>query len=299
MTLPDHAAPDDAAPGRRRIILSADDYGLSPGIGAAIRTLIEAGRLSATACMTPSPDWPTEAALLKPFSDRADIGLHFTLTGLPGLVTRPGGHAAPPTLGQVIAQALSGRLDLGAVAAELDAQLDAFEAAMGRPPDFLDGHHHVHQLAGIRKIVVQTVLRRYPLGRIYVRSCSDRIVATFGHGCQIGRAFAIGGLGLGFAGLLRRRGIATNTAFRGVRSFAASETYADLFPRWLHKVPDGALIMCHPGHVDASLVARDGVTTPREAEFAFLASPQAAAALDQADVHLRRGAFLYTKSAPA
>ena len=33
---------------------------------------------------------------------------------------------------------------------------------------------------------------------------------------------------------------------------------------------DGALIMCHPGHVDASLVARDPVTAPREAEFAFI-----------------------------
>jgi len=245
--------------------------------------------------MTSSPDWPAEAALLKPFSGRADIGLHFTLTGLPGLVsTQP-----PPALGQLIIRALTGRLDLGAVAAELNAQLDAFEAAMGCPPDFLDGHHHVHQLAGIRKIVVETVRRRYPSAGFYVRNCSDRIVATFGHGCQLGRTFTIGALGSGFAALLRDNGIATNTAFRGVRSFAASENYAELFTRWLQAIPDGALIMCHPGHVDASLTARDSVTTPRDAEFAFLAGRGAATALAEAGVQVQRGSFLYTMGARA
>jgi predicted glycoside hydrolase/deacetylase ChbG (UPF0249 family) len=84
-----------------------------------------------------------------------------------------------------------------------------------------------------------------------------------------------------------------------VRSFAASENYPALFARWLHHLPDGALIMCHPGHVDASLVARDSVTTAREAEFAFLASEQAGALLAQAGVVLQRGAFLYSTGAPA
>ena len=295
MTLSDHAAVPDSVPGGKRIILSADDYGLSPGIGTAIRSLIDAGRLSATACMTASPDWPAEAALLKSFCGRADIGLHFTLTGLPGLVT----GQAPPALGQLIIRAHTGRLDLGAVAAELDAQFDAFETAMGQAPDFLDGHHHVHQLAGIRKIVVETVRRRYPSCAFYVRNCSDRIVATFGHGHQIGRTFSVGGLGLGFAALLRESGIPTNTAFRGVRSFAASENYADLFAGWLRNIPDGALIMCHPGHVDASLAARDHVTAPREAELAFLAGPGAKAALVRAGAQVQRGAFLYTMGAPA
>jgi predicted glycoside hydrolase/deacetylase ChbG (UPF0249 family) len=297
MTLPDHHAPHVSHRGRKRLILSADDYGLSPGIGKAIRSLIDAGRLSATACMTPSPDWPAEAALLKPLSNRADIGLHFTLTGLPGLAS--GGAAQPPSLAQLVLRALTGRLDLGAVAAELDAQFDAFEAAMGRPPDFLDGHHHVHQLAGVRKVVVETVRRRYPGAPLYVRTCGDGLMTIVGRRSQIGRSLAVAGLGLGFSGYLRSHGLATNTAFRGVRSFAASENYPALFARWLHDVPDGALIMCHPGHVDASLVARDPVTTAREAEFAFLASGQAGSLLARAGVEVRRGAFLYTMGAPA
>ena len=94
MTLSDHSARPASHPVGKRLILSADDYGLSPGIGKAIRSLIDAGRLSATACMTPSPDWQSEAALLKPLSNRADIGLHFTLTGLPGLAGRRHGSAS-------------------------------------------------------------------------------------------------------------------------------------------------------------------------------------------------------------
>ncbi|HSV29265.1 MAG TPA: ChbG/HpnK family deacetylase, partial [Candidatus Omnitrophota bacterium] len=42
------------------VTLCADDYGLAPGIGRAIRDLIAAGRLQATGCMTGSPHWPAE-----------------------------------------------------------------------------------------------------------------------------------------------------------------------------------------------------------------------------------------------
>ena len=47
-------------------ILCADDYGLAPGVGRAIRNLIERGRLSATSCMTAGRFWPEEARLLQP-----------------------------------------------------------------------------------------------------------------------------------------------------------------------------------------------------------------------------------------
>ena len=50
--------------GRRPVLavtLCADDYGIAPGVGAAIRDLAERGRLLATGCMVGGPHWADEA----------------------------------------------------------------------------------------------------------------------------------------------------------------------------------------------------------------------------------------------
>ena len=39
-------------------------------------------------------------------------------------------------------------------------------------------------------------------------------------------------------------------------------------------MPDGGLVMCHPGFVDETLVSLDPLTTQRESEHAFLAGAQ-------------------------
>ena len=44
----------------RRIWLCADDYGLSPGVNAAIRDLLERGRINATSVMTVTPAFTRE-----------------------------------------------------------------------------------------------------------------------------------------------------------------------------------------------------------------------------------------------
>ena len=50
--------------------------------------------------------------------------------------------------------------------------------------------------------------------------------------------------------------------------------FAKIFPRFLAGLPDGGLIMCHPGFVDAELKRLDPLTTMREREFAFFNSDE-------------------------
>ena len=79
------------------------------------------------------------------------------------------------------------------------------------------------------------------------------------------------------SGTFRRRaaalGIATNPAFAGTYDFADQDApdFAALFPRFLEGLPDGGLIMCHPGMVDAELERLDPLTTQREREYAYFA----------------------------
>src|SRR5437762_2049613 len=66
------------------------------------------------------------------------------------------------------------------------------------------------------------------------------------------------------------RGLRTNPAFAGTYAFDASANFAALFPRFLDSLPDGSVVMCHPGFVDAELERLDPLTTLREKEYAFL-----------------------------
>ena len=86
------------------------------------------------------------------------------------------------------------------------------------------------------------------------------------------KALTLDVLSLGFRGNAKRLGLATNPAFAGAYVFNAKARIAKIFPRFLAGLPDGGLIMCHPGHVDAELERLDPLTHLREREFAYFNS---------------------------
>jgi predicted glycoside hydrolase/deacetylase ChbG (UPF0249 family) len=67
-------------------------------------------------------------------------------------------------------------------------------------------------------------------------------------------------------------GIKFNTGFAGTYSFNSRANYAKIFPRFLTGLPDGGLVMCHPGFVDDALKSLDSLTTLRQDEFSFFSS---------------------------
>jgi predicted glycoside hydrolase/deacetylase ChbG (UPF0249 family) len=252
--------------------LCADDYAIAPATSAAIRDLIAAGRLSATSCMTVSPHWPAEAVALQPLRGQADIGLHFTLTAFAPLAAMPHTAAAGgafPSLAALARRAYLRRLDGAEVAAELERQLDRFEEEFGAPPDFIDGHHHVHQLPVVRDAVLAVFRRRLGAGRAWLRLCVEPPAAILRRGVAPVEALAVSAMGLALRQRARRAGIRANRSFRGVRSFA-ERGFPDLFERWLKELVPGTLIMCHPGLPDAALAAVDSVVEQRRQEYDFL-----------------------------
>jgi predicted glycoside hydrolase/deacetylase ChbG (UPF0249 family) len=70
--------------------------------------------------------------------------------------------------------------------------------------------------------------------------------------------------------LAARQGVPTNVAFAGTYSFRPQADFEKLFGEFLHDLPDGAVVMCHPGKVDAELRRLDPLTDLREREYAFL-----------------------------
>jgi Uncharacterized protein conserved in bacteria len=68
-----------------------------------------------------------------------------------------------------------------------------------------------------------------------------------------------------------RANIAFNPAFAGAYDFSRQPDYGALMRQFLDGLPEGGLIMCHPGFVDETLVSLDPLTGQREREYAFLA----------------------------
>jgi len=255
-----------------RLILCADDYGLAPGVSRAIVRLLAAGRLSAASCITVTRFWPEQAAALRPFADRADIGLHLTLTDLKPLGSLP--ELAPagtlPPITTLLARALLRRLPRQEIAAEFERQLAAFESAFGRPPAFLDGHLHVQQLPMVRDVVIELWQRRLRGAGAWLR-IADELALENGI-----KGLTIALLGRGLRRRARQAGAPANDRFAGVYDLTDRVPYGALFERFV--AGNGApnqrlLVMCHPGEVDDELRAVDPVTAAREAELRFLEGP--------------------------
>lgn len=81
-------------------------------------------------------------------------------------------------------------------------------------------------------------------------------------------------------------GIAFNPGFAGAYDFAKAPDFGALMARFLDGLPDGGLVMCHPGYVDDILVDLDPFTDQREREYAYLASDAFVRLLDEKDVTL-------------
>lgn len=248
--------------GGRSIILCADDYALHPLVDEAVLRLAEAGRLSATSCMSTAPGWRAAAGQLKPLRPRLQLGLHFNLT------EGHGGAYPAHSLGQVLAAAYLRRLAPAQLQDAWRAQLDAFEDAIGSRPDYIDGHQHVHQLPGVRAALLAELRRRYGDGTLpWVRS-----TVPAGKLWRDPKAAVIALLGgWSAARLLRRAGVAMNRGFGGVYGFDAPspEAYGAHMQRWLAQVRDGSLIMCHPA---AGVMPDDAIGRQRPVEFAYLMS---------------------------
>jgi predicted glycoside hydrolase/deacetylase ChbG (UPF0249 family) len=253
------------------IVLCADDYGIAPGVSRAIRDLLDRGRLSATSCMVVSPDFAGEGPLLKPYLDRADIGLHLTLT-----LDRP--------LAGLMRAAYLRRLDSRAIAAEIDGQIESFTRALGRAPDFIDGHQHVHLLPGVREPVLAAATKTGAYLRL-----TDEPLGAIGHTrVAAGKSAFLSLMARPMARLAARSRIRRNSGFRGARSFAERDPFGALFRRMIAGSPAGTIVMCHPGLVDAALAGRDSVTAAREDEYRYFLSEEFPADLAAANLRLSR-----------
>jgi predicted glycoside hydrolase/deacetylase ChbG (UPF0249 family) len=245
-------------PAARRLIVNADDFGLTAGVSQGILRAHRAGLVTSTTVLASLPPQPELDGLAT--ASGLGLGLHFNLTwGRP--VSAP--HTVPSLVdaegqfGRDLA-ALQARVRPEDVRREGDAQIEAFARRFGRSPTHLDSHHHVHRLPGVMDAVVDVALA----ARLPLRSQDA-----------------------GFRDGLRRHGIATTDHFVGDAGAEPYWTTARLLDL-LATLPLGLTeLMCHPGVFDDDLVySRYG--RQRETELAALCDPEARATIERLDIRL-------------
>jgi chitin disaccharide deacetylase len=254
------------------IILCADDFALTDGVSSGIAALARARALSATSVLVTTRHWPAHAGQLADLREAIAIGLHFNLTlGRPlGAMPWLCPTGAFPLVSVVVRASLARHIELEEVTAELDRQLDAFEGALGQPPDFVDGHQHVHALPVVRTAILGVLKRRYGGRKLLVRDPADSATAILGRGGAVKKALLLATLARGFGDAVRAAGFVANSSFAGVSAFDERKSYRAELERFFTRASACHLVMCHPGHVDDELATLDPVVGRRAQELATL-----------------------------
>lgn len=275
------------APEHSRVCVCVDDFGLTDGIGDAALQLIDMQRVQAIGCMVGAPAWSVWSGQARRLDAGAvDVGLHLDLTEF---TLQPTTRMDLP---QWIVRSYLGQLDTGAVRAEIRAQLGAFEDAVGRPPAYVDGHQHVHQLPGVRRELVDELLARYGGGsspRPWLRAtiaAAGLHPASHGGWRRWAKAHVIACLGhRGMRSLARAHGFLQNAGLLGVYGFDADAPgYFSLLAAGLGASRDATLLMCHPSR---SHDAFDAIGAARRIEFEVLHGPQMGRLLAESGVCLQ------------
>ena len=148
----------------RRLIVNADDFGLSEGVNRGIIESHERGILTSSSLMVDRPAAAAAAAYARA-NPTLGVGLHVDLSEW---VYRDGAWVA-----------LYQRVpvnDRTAVEAELARQFGVFRGLLGRDPTHIDSHQHVHRDEPVRSVAealargLDVPLRHFTPGIRYVGS---------------------------------------------------------------------------------------------------------------------------------
>lgn len=277
---------------RRRLIVAADDFGMSPGVNAGILRAHREGILTETSLMVRGAA-AAEAVALARATPSLGVGLHLTLLQ---------GHCAAPPAEVPLLADRDGRFSdhpvwtgmryffvpgiRAQLRREIAAQLDAF-AATGLALSHVDGHLTIHMqpcvLAALLELAPRHQLRalRVPRDPLGAALRWDRRHAPR----KAFEAIAFGGLVRWGAPRIRAAGLRTPDHMFGMhQTGAVTEDYL------LHLIatlpPGTSEVYCHPAVVDDEARRWRPAEYRSDAELAALCSPRVRAAVDAAGIEL-------------
>jgi chitin disaccharide deacetylase len=279
----------------RRLIINADDFGLTHGVNRAIAQAHSTGIVTSATLMAQASA-RDDAVRLASHCSNLSVGCHLVLvdgspthdpSALPTLVKSKRFRESLPAFA---AAALSGRIDSAQVEAEATAQIRSLQQ-LGIPVTHFDTHKHTHIFPAILRPLLRAARNcgiralRNPFGprlpfsleairrrpRLWKRFIEVRLLRAFSST---------------FTRVIRDSGMISPDGSFGVVSTGFLDL--ELFLAIIHLIPEGTWeFVCHPGYADSELATvRTRLRQSREEEFKVLTSPAASEALDRCGIQL-------------
>lgn len=278
----------------RRLIVNADDFGLTPGVNRAIAEAHANGIVTSTTLMANGTAFEQAAQLAKS-GDRWSVGCHLVLVdGEPlidpsrvrSLLMR--GHARFHNgLGAITLRALSARLDSDQVEAEVTAQIRKLQTH-GIQVSHVDTHKHTHMFPAILSGVLRAART---CGVRAIRNPFESYAADFVRTRKhlwkrYVQVKALRGLAGPFHRAVRKAGLRTPDGTLGIVVTGSLDSH--LFQGIAENVPEGTWeFVCHPGYLDDDLRAiHTRLRESRELELELLTSAETRRVLTEHNIEL-------------
>ena len=285
----------------RRLIINADDFGLTAGVNRAIADAHKRGVVTSTTLMANSRAFAGAVELARaPSVNSFSIGCHVVLLDgeplsppnrVPTLLQARNGQARfRDSLNDFVVASFRHKLNPEEIEAEAGAQLDRIKSA-GITPSHFDTHKHAHMFPAVLRPLLRAARSRgvaavrNPFGQVWPLPLASLLRTR-----QVWKRFAQLNVLRNFAGGFRREveahGLRTTDGSLGV--LATGVLDIKLFTAIVESIPDGTWeFVCHPGYNDAEL---DGVHTrlrqSREQELSLLTSSGARELLQRREIQL-------------
>jgi len=279
----------------RRLIINADDFGLTSGVNRAIVEAHERGVLTSATLMANSNAF-AEAAEIANSHSSLSVGCHVVLldgrplldpTRLTTLIDGRDGNAFRNGVSGFALRAVSGRIDPDQVEAETTAQirkLQSHQIAVSH----LDSHKHTHMFPAALTGILRAART---CGVNAIRNPFEVIAANYtrfqkGLWKRYAQVKTLYGLAGYFRRAVGRAGLRTPDGTLGI--IATGHLNPELFRAIADNMPEGTWeFVCHPGYLDDELRAvPTRLRESRVEELAVLTSPEARTALEKRGVQL-------------
>ncbi len=289
----------------RRLIVNADDFGLTQGLNRAIVEAQEHGIVTSATLMANARAFEEAASLARSLADRKarfSVGCHVVLldgepllpadqvTSLLQPGTQNGSHQFRVKLNDFVIASFRNKLNPVEIEAEASAQIGRLQSAGLRPSHF-DTHKHAHMFPAVLRPLLRAAREhgvpavRNPFGQVWPLPVGDLLRKR-----KLWRRFAELNVLRNFAARFRREveahGLRTTDGSLAV--LVTGFLDLKLFTTIADSIPDGTWeLVCHPGYNDADL---DQVQTrlreSRAQELVLLTSPEAREVLQRRGIEL-------------
>jgi chitin disaccharide deacetylase len=273
----------------KRLIVNADDLGLTPGVNRGVVRAFQDGIVTSASLLVTGSAFEQAVALARQ-NPKLDIGLHLTLVeeravlgreDLPTLVDETGRF--PRTSGEFLRRSFLGRISWDEVEREIAAQIALFQKT-GLRLSHLDSHQHLHMFPPVFRILMR--LSR-GMDNVWIRNPAGPWRKS--PGVRIGRWAQQ--LGLNLTCLFTRgshRSLPPQMT-AGMYGFEVGGSLTrSALEHILRKIPDGLYeLICHPGEEDAETRTRYSHWDYRWAEeLAALSAPETRVVLGEEEITL-------------